>query len=383
VIVNNYLAACVGVIWMFCGILHASSADPILTRVPNDGIQPQALNGADGTAHLLYYKGDPKAGDLFYVRRPGASKFSDPIQVNSSPGSAIAIGTIRGAQIALGKNGLIHVAWNKSGNANDSGMMYSRLNDRGTTFEPERNLMTVTEGLDGGGSLAADGSGNVYVVWHGLVKNGPRGETNRAVFVATSTNDGRSFATEKKAVENRLGACACCGMKAYATSTGKLFVLYRSARIDSERDETLLESDDGAKTFKVIFSHPWSISTCPMSSAWLGSGFSDQVVAGWETKGRTWFMNLPSPADNLEPFSISNLANSPGEKNPIAVTNGAGQMLVLWTEGTGWQKGGAVVWRILDSQRNLTGSRGRQDGVPVWSFAAAVSRPDGTFEIFF
>jgi len=35
-------------------------------------------------------------------------------------------------------------------------VLYTRLNDRGTGFEPERNLINFAAGLDGGSSVAAD-----------------------------------------------------------------------------------------------------------------------------------------------------------------------------------------------------------------------------------
>src|SRR5207248_10265420 len=71
-----------------------------LLRVPNGGIQPQAAVDARGTLHLIYFKGKAGAGDLFYVgRRAGEKRFSDPVRVNSRPGSAIATGTIRGGQL--------------------------------------------------------------------------------------------------------------------------------------------------------------------------------------------------------------------------------------------------------------------------------------------
>jgi hypothetical protein len=41
--------------------------------------------------------------------------------VNSQPESAIAAGTIRGAQLAIGKAGRVHVAWNGSQNAEPVG----------------------------------------------------------------------------------------------------------------------------------------------------------------------------------------------------------------------------------------------------------------------
>ena len=73
-------------------------------RVPSGGIQPQATTGKDGKLHLLYFKGEAARGDLFYVRsNDGGATFSTPIRVNSQEGSAVAAGTIRGGQIALGR----------------------------------------------------------------------------------------------------------------------------------------------------------------------------------------------------------------------------------------------------------------------------------------
>ena len=40
------------------------------------------------------------------------------------------------------------------------------MNDSGTAFETERNVIHAAYGLDGGGSVAADDQANVYVAWH-------------------------------------------------------------------------------------------------------------------------------------------------------------------------------------------------------------------------
>src|SRR5438309_2140268 len=107
-----------------------------LLKTPHHGIQPQAVVDGKGVVHLLYFTGAANAGDLFYSRRePGKADFSAPIKVNSHSGSAIAIGTIRGGQMAVGNNGRVHVAWNGSGQARPRGpgtgspMLYTRLND--------------------------------------------------------------------------------------------------------------------------------------------------------------------------------------------------------------------------------------------------------------
>jgi hypothetical protein len=155
-------------------VVTASEASRVnILRTPDEGIQPQAAVDARGMVHLIYFKGDPKGGDIFYVRSAaGRAPFSNPIPVNTHPHTAMAIGTIRGAQLAVGKNGRIHVAWDGMGEgvatvpgtAKDSSpLFYTRLNDAGAAFEPERNVITYAYGLDGGSSVAADPQGNVYV----------------------------------------------------------------------------------------------------------------------------------------------------------------------------------------------------------------------------
>src|SRR5258708_11033421 len=86
-----------------------------LLRMPEGGLQPQTAIDERGLLHLVYYTGDAHQGDLFYVRSSNfGANFSPALRVNSQPGSAVAAGTIRGAQIALGKSGRLPVAWNGS-----------------------------------------------------------------------------------------------------------------------------------------------------------------------------------------------------------------------------------------------------------------------------
>ena len=127
-------------------------------------------------------------------------------------------------------------------------MIYARLNDAGTAFEPERNLIHAAYGLDGGGSLAADAQGNVYVFWHAPLP-GQKGEQNRRVWLAKSSDEGKTFEPEHIAFDKPIGACGCCGMKAYADAAGNLYVLFRSADQMVNRDIWLLTSTDHGKTF--------------------------------------------------------------------------------------------------------------------------------------
>jgi hypothetical protein len=85
-----------------------------LVRVPNGGIQPQAVVDSSGVLHLVYLHGDLDAENICCVYKPltGNQPFSAPLRVNSVPGSATAAGSIRGAQIAVGRQSGISVVWN-------------------------------------------------------------------------------------------------------------------------------------------------------------------------------------------------------------------------------------------------------------------------------
>src|SRR6266567_2459597 len=76
-------------------------------------------------------------------------------------------------------------------------------------------------------------------------------------------------------------------------------------------------------------------------------------------------------------------AGGGGQKHPVAVANATGETLLVWAEGTGWEKGGTVAWQLFDSQGKPTETVGRKEGLPVWSFAAALARRDGDFEIIY
>ncbi len=353
-------------------------------RVPNGGIQPQVVVDGKGVLHMIYYQGDPRHGDIFYVRSSDeGGTFSRPLRVNSVQGSAIAIGNIRGAHLAIGKGGRVHIAWNGSDKMGPSGgetMYYTRLNDEGTVFEPQRNVIMSAKGLDGGGSVAADESGNVYVVWH-APEPGTKGEERRRVWVTRSTDEGKTFAQEKAAFDKDTGACGCCGLRAFADNSGNVYVLYRSALQRLQRDTYLLLSTDKGENFHGDDLHPWKIEACPMSSFAFAEGPAD-VLAAWETNGQVYFARI-NPATGKKSEPVAAPGDGRDRKHPVVASNKQGQILLVWTEGMGWERGGSVAWQIFNKDGRPTDEKGRAAGVPVWSLVAAIARGDGGFTIVY
>jgi hypothetical protein len=364
-----------------------SSDRVIVLETPDGGIQPQAAIDAKGVIHLIYFQGLPSGGDLFYARRsPSETRFSAPVRVNSQAGSAVATGTIRGGQIALGKGGRVHVAWNGSMDAlpkdpsHGMPMLYTRSNEGGTAFEPQRNLMRRTSVLDGGGTIAADGEGNVYVGWHGKSEGAPEGEIGRRMWVTHSEDEGTTFPPEEPAWDRQTGACACCGTRALADRQGTVYLLYRAATNGVERDMVLLTSKDRAGHFQGEAIHAWKLNACPMSSSSLAEASSSVLVA-WETNGQVYFRRIDSKSEHVAP-PVAPPGNSGTRKHPAVAGNARGETILVWTEGTGWQKGGALAWQMFDQAGRPNGQKGRiEGGVPVWGLPTVVARPDGKFII--
>jgi len=374
--------------WMlvFFPALAFAAAPPTVTaiRCPNGGVQPQAAVDSTGKIHLIYLNGDDARSDVMYVTSSdGGKTWSTPLRVNSHPGSAIAVGTVRGAHLALGRSNRPHVAWMGSQTAEPRGpagatpMCYARLNDAGDAFEPQRNLITTAPGLDGGGSIAADATGHVYVAWHAPIP-GLRGEQNRTVWLTTSTDDGRTFAPERRMTDADTGACGCCGMRLGVDSKGELIGIYRAVNPNS-RDIHLMAGKAGG-VFTSSDVQAWATKTCPMSTASFATA-GDRTLIAWETAGQVQFAEIQGD-------KLGRVVTAPGKgmgrKHPSVAINADGTTLLAWTEGTGWKKGGSVAWQVYDgSSQPVAGASGRAADLAVWSLPSAVTLPGGSFLVVY
>ncbi|HZL37793.1 MAG TPA: sialidase family protein [Tepidisphaeraceae bacterium] len=366
--------------------VSAANAPTVRTlRLPDGGVQPQAAVGPGNVVHIIYLTGDPSKSDIFYMRSAdGGQSFSKPIRVNSQPGSAIAMGTVRGAHLAIGRGGRVHVAWMGSATALPKGpgksapMLYARSTADGSSFEPQRNVIDSKPGLDGGGSVAADQRGNVYVAWHAPGAPG-EGEQSRRVWLARSNDDGKTFAHEQS-ITSATGACGCCGMRLFADH-GSLYALYRTANQQTQRDMTLVRFDPRTAKSESTTVGPMRSGVCVMSTAALAAGPNDSVLAAWETNGQINWARIINGKE-IAGQAVAGQRNNP--KHPALASNAAGQTLLVWTENTGWNRGGSIAWQIFDSEgRAIRASAGNTPGLPAWGAPAAFSRADGSFTIVY
>jgi hypothetical protein len=124
-----------------------------------------------------------------------------------------------------------------------------------------------------------------------------------------------------------------------------------------------------------------------MSSSALVEG-PDGLMAAWETEGQIYFGRVDS-----ETGRVRSRIPAPGaaadRKHPALAVGKGGEVLLAWTEGTGWQKGGDLVWQTFDASGPAQpspvtgpGASGRAPGgIPTWSLPTAITLPGGGFAI--
>ena len=369
------LCGAVAVLLLAAGCGPAVLSDAVtLLRLPEGGRLPSALVDDEGVVHVVYFRGEPRAGDLLYVQRPpGESDWSEPQFVNSQAETAVGIGPIDGGQVALGADGRLHVVWFKLGRTD---FLYTRTNDAGTGFERQFTL-AGGEGVEAGPTVAADREGGVYVFWH----TGEPPDAERAVWMTVSHDNGRTFEAARPISAAAEGACDCCGLRALTEQPGVVHVSYRGAGENVRRGQRLLTSHDAGATFEDIGIDDWRINACPISTTSLAAGPAGATVA-WENAGQIFL----SPVDKLDTLGEALSPAGSAEwrrKNPAVAVNDRGETLLAWGDGPGWQSGGTFHWQLFDPAGRPTEDQGTGPEIPEGSVPAVLAEPGGGFLVLF
>ncbi|MFT7513748.1 MAG: hypothetical protein ACI9QL_002962 [Candidatus Omnitrophota bacterium] len=353
------------------------AAEPLveLRATPGHGIQPRIP--ANGKDLLISYRGGDKGGDLYLH---DLKTDAEPVRINARDESAIAMGTIRGAQAAIGRSGHVHVVWNGSGiwksdDRNGPPMLYARSVKQGKPFEAEQ-IISDDWGVDGGGAVAADAKGQVYVVFH--AGRHEEGEKGRRIYLKHSGDDGRRFELARPVSPMGTGVCGCCAMQAFVDRTGHVYIVYRTAD-GTNRDIMLLVSTDGGKTFAQRRIDSWKVDRCPMSSMSFAES-ARGVLVGWE-KEQQVYVGLLKPGTTEWLVSAEASGQGKGRKHPVFAVGPEGTILLAWTENTGWKRGGSGAYELFDADLRSQGPAHGFKGVAVWSFVAAVPH-EKSFRIF-
>jgi hypothetical protein len=143
----------------------------------------------------------------------------------------------------------------------------------------------------------------------------------------------------------------------------------------------LMVSTDKGSSFRGEKIHPWNVGACPMSSMAFTAS-SAGTVGAWETDGQVYFSSF-DPTTEKPTAVLAAPVDTKGRKHPVVAGNAAGETILVWTEGMGWNRGGSLAWQVFDKAGKPTEFRGTTGGVPTWSLAAAFTRSDGGFTILY
>jgi hypothetical protein len=142
----------------------------------------------------------------------------------------------------------------------------------------------------------------------------------------------------------------------------------------------VLRSSDGGQRFGAQQLDNWKIATCPMSSEAFAEG-PNGVVAAWENEGQIFFSS-----DLFTKAKLPTVRSAPGKggnrQHPALAFNKKGDMILVWAEGTGWNRGGGLAWQVYNSKFDLMDSGRRAGAIPVWGLPAVVAEANGNFTIY-
>jgi hypothetical protein len=328
--------------------------------VPHHGRAVVAKAGADGTIHLLYDSAD---GPQYVRSMDNGATFSEAIPLEDRGARKPGL-EFYGADMAIGKNGSIHVAmstnaWKLKLPEEEWGYYYAKLEPGASGFSRVRNLnRKPSEGF----SLAANGRGNVAACW-----------LCDKLYANVSHDDGNTFGATVE-INPAYDPCNCCTTSAEYGPDGTLAVLYRE-ETDNERDMFLVlwDQDHGQSSRTRISSTLWNIDSCPMTYFAISRRDSGYVAA-WPTRGDVFFARLDSKGGRLPPGEIKTPGKTGTRTGLLAFSAADGSTLVAW------KKKQRLGWSIYDAQGHEVGSPSfaQSSGSGV---AGAVAK-DGHFVLF-
>ncbi|MBD0371208.1 MAG: exo-alpha-sialidase [Pyrinomonadaceae bacterium] len=270
-----------------------------LSTANTDAAEPAMAAASDGSVYVVWVEhGEKKQADVMLAKLDASgTPASQPVRVNQRAGAASAW---RGdpPTIAVSKDGTIYVGW--TGRSSDEGhatdILLSASRDRGKTFEPPVKVnddsAQVVHGMH---SLAVDESGRIFLAWLDernvkmMDENGKldehKMEANREVFVASSTDGGRTFSQNRLVARE---ACPCCKTALTISNDGRVYVAWRQVLPGNYRHIAVSSSTDGGQTFSepvIASDDKWMIAGCPVSGPALATTEANALRVLWYSAG--------------------------------------------------------------------------------------------------
>jgi hypothetical protein len=318
-----------------------------LSAADTDAAEPAIAADKAGNTFVVFVEYRPdKSSDIFIRTFDAQLKpLVNKVRVNPEPGEAKSwYGDT--PSVTVGPEGQIFVGWNrkaKTGRGND--LMVSASRDGGLSFEPPVKVNDDVEPASHGmHSLAIGKDGRLLVAWLdernittvGHVSGGSHemAEPNSEVYIASSTDGGKSFSANQKVASE---VCPCCRTAIAIAPDGDVYLSWRQVLKGELRHMAVASSTDAGATFSepsIVSDDQWELYACPVSGAALLAEANKKLKVMWYTAGRAGQAGVYSAesTDGGKTFSNRTLVSGDG------------------ISGTPWIGDGAQIFAVADGK---------------------------------
>ena len=320
-----------------------------LVRVSAEGVdaaEPATGVAPDGSLYVAWVNHEPNnRADVMIGRYEPGKTPAPPVRVNPQPGTATAW---RGDQpsVAVGVNGSVYVVWTTrvgAGGKTGTDLYLSVSSDMGQTFgTPVKINDDKVPAAHGMHSLAVADDGRIYVSWldernvqapkPSTKADGHHMESNRDVFIADSSDDGRTFSRNRKVAGD---ACPCCKTALAVAPGGTVYVSWRHVLPGNYRHIAVSSSADAGATFSkpvIVSDDKWKLHGCPVSGPALSLADDGTLKVLWYAAGEA---NAPGlyfaeSKDKGQSFSPRQLLAQDGVRGTPVLTGGNNSDVAVW-----------------------------------------------------
>lgn len=330
---------------------HPAPPQPVQISAPGiDAAEPATATAHDGTFYVAWVNHDAKQADVMLAHfNHNAEMQGSPVRVNRQPGVATAW---RGDQpsVAVGSDGAVYVLWTarvNAGHKHGTDIYLSASTDRGQSFASEVKVNDdKAPGPHGMHSLAVAKDGRIYAGWldernvhapkPSTKAEGHHMESNRDLYVASSTDGGRSFSPNRRVASD---VCPCCKTALAVSADGTLYAGWRQVLPGNFRHIAVASSTDGGTKFSapvVVSDDRWMLQGCPVSGPSLTvDAASGNLKVVWYAAGEGGApgVYVAESKDSGRSFSPRQLLSQETVRGTPAFAVGNNNLIALWQNG--------------------------------------------------
>ncbi len=323
------------------------------------GEAPSAWQTPDGRLWVVFVQN--QIAWLVHSDDNGAG-FSEPVAVNSSPEAIEVNGENRPKIIVdrrAGRSDVVYVSWTqKTAGMHTGDIRFTRSLNGGEDFEPVRTInddgLLTSHRFD---SLFLSESGHLYLSWldkRELEAAAAQGQdyTGSAVFYTVSSDQGASFAPNRKVADH---SCECCRIAVAPHGNDGMALMWRQIFDGTTRDHAIsyVGPEGAAAGFSRASEDDWQINACPHHGpAMVQQGSEDAYHLSWFSAGNRHkgiYYGFHRLADG-ETVRVTQIDGSSGAAHPqLAIWQD--EVLLVWKRFDG-SKTDLLVVRSVDSGKS-------------------------------